>query len=328
MNNKTSDFTFRLRFKLAPVSGLNFETKVLEIPTKLSSKSMVLKARLDPDKTINEAQELVLRASGWPTQETANKMGSKCQDAILRTMARVRAGIDLGDRCAKSYLTEYGIEHYEKELNKRVLNDHPGLMVFETDPSIVHLDWNASLKVFPDNNWFLRVFDAAVNSEKVLSDSERLALNLFHSSFFQISPDSRFLMLVMAIESCIIPFSRSSQAIKHLDELIKLTENKNEISESERSSLIGCLEDLKTTSISKAGRELIRTQLAGREYQGKAAEKFFTECYDIRSRLVHVRKKKSSKKGFPTFEEVNSYAAQLEVMVSDLLSADLLDIES
>ena len=81
-------------------------------------------------------------------------------------------------------------------------------------------------------------------------------------------------------------------------------------------------------SIGAAGRQLVRERLGERTYGDpikEPAAKFFTDCYDLRSRLTHGHPPQ------PTFNEVNGRTAGLELMVSDLLSGELLttfDLES
>jgi hypothetical protein len=57
---------------------------------------------------------------------------------------------------------------------------------------------------------------------------------------------------------------------------------------------------------------------------GMTPKKFFTECYEMRSRLVHGRLPR------PDHMEIGKVAASLELFVGHLLSSSLLasDVES
>jgi hypothetical protein len=100
-----------------------------------------------------------------------------------------------------------------------------------------------------------------------------------------------------------------------------------ELSADEIRSLTSSLQFLKRESTSGAGRRVAR-KLGNRTYGDPTKEppaKFFTGCYNLRSSLVHGALPR------PTFSEVNGRVAGLELMVSDLLSGDLLeafDLES
>lgn len=63
----------------------------------------------------------------------------------------------------------------------------------------------------------------------------------------------------------------------------------------------------------KAGRELA-SSLAEKRYRNMTPPKFFSACYDVRSKLVHGTHPR------PSREEVGSLAANLELFVSDLLA--------
>jgi len=88
----------------------------------------------------------------------------------------------------------------------------------------------------------------------------------------------------------------------------------------ERDALKQGVGQFQRESIGQAGRRLVSEALAGRTYEGMTPSDFFSRCYRLRSRLVH------GDLPFPTREELSSIVAQLEVMLSDLLSTDLLDV--
>lgn len=90
------------------------------------------------------------------------------------------------------------------------------------------------------------------------------------------------------------------------------------IDEADRRSMVGSLRWLEQESISQAGRRYVTEVLGMREYLGKPAATFFTECYALRSALVHGRHP------YPTVEDVAGKVGQLEVFVSDLLTTPYL----
>lgn len=144
-----------------------------------------------------------------------------------------------------------------------------------------------------------------------------LALALFNASFFQRSADSRFVLLVMAVEALIDPAPRSAEARAYVDGLITQTRSSS-LSEAEKQSIIGALRCLRNESINSAGRRLASARLPSKFYQDKLPPDFFSHCYQLRSNLVH------GNLPFPTFEEVGAAAATLEVFVSDLLTVPFL----
>jgi hypothetical protein len=145
---------------------------------------------------------------------------------------------------------------------------------------------------------------------------ERLSFDLYSGSFFQPSADARFLMLMMALETLLDFHPRSPAARAHVQAIIEAT-NSAELPKSERVSLTGSLSWLLDESIGQAGRRLAK-KLEPRRYGGKAPGAFFTECYGMRSALVHGRVPR------PTRDEVGMLAAPLEMFVGHLLSGELL----
>ena len=172
---------------------------------------------------------------------------------------------------------------------------------------------------------------AIEEAEKIgisVSEREQTAFGLYSGSMFVASlADARFLMLMMAMETLIEQEPRSDAAVAHVDRLIEQTRESG-LPSPEITSLRSSLEYLRRESISAAGRRLAQERLAGRTYGDPVKEspsKFFTGCYELRSRLVHGYHPR------PTFNEVNGHVAGLELMVSDLLAGELLaafDLES
>ena len=93
-----------------------------------------------------------------------------------------------------------------------------------------------------------------------------------------------------------------------------------DLNTEEKAVLKSGIGHLRHESIRQAGRRLVREKIGARRYKEMPAEEFFKYCYTLRSTLAH------GDLPFPTRDEVGLAAAQLEVMLSDLLSTDLLDV--
>jgi hypothetical protein len=235
----------------------------------------------------------------------------------MLALVRVRVGADFGACAAKSVFTNHGLAWAAQQVGQRVLNNIHGLMVFSSEPPpkfvLSSMDLTRSVRV----ESFQRAFESAIALRPVLNDREKLSLLLFNSSFFQRAPDSRFLLLIMAVEALLDPAPRVGEARAHVDSLIEQTRSSS-LSEDEKNSLIGSLRWLKNESISRTGRRLAAERLGGKSYDSKLAPDFFTHCYHLRSKLVH------GNPPIPTFEEIGAAAANLEVFVSDILTCHLL----
>jgi hypothetical protein len=239
----------------------------------------------------------------------------------MLTLARLRIGVDFGNRAPKSAFTLAGLAMLEAQTGCRVLNDIHGPMVFETDPPPRFALFSADGLRGVKKGHFETIFERALSTLRNLSARERLSFELFNASFFQTSADTRFIMLVMAIEALIEPVHRSKEATDHVDSLIEATKNSLLITDKDRRSILGSLRWLRYESINQAGKRLAQEQLGVRLYDGKSAPSFFSDCYNLRSRLVHGQYPP------PTQHEIGNASTQLEGFVSDLLTGDLREVE-
>ena len=78
------------------------------------------------------------------------------------------------------------------------------------------------------------------------------------------------------------------------------------------SSLSQTIAGLKKESINSAGKRLVAT-LGDRKYAGKSPKRFFRDCYDARSNLVH------GNLGRPSVETIQGLLGPLEHFVRDLV---------
>jgi hypothetical protein len=312
-------YTFRLRFIRSPHDTLSIQANSLTLPLGDTGKQALLQS-LNKESPIQDSTQLVLRSDGWNSKEEADCAGKNTEDALMVTLTRLRVGADFGIRAPKSFFTQEGLVWLEQTTGSRVLNDVHGLMVFPTIPSLRLASGNAGFVRGVAGEQFEKTFEAAVARKWSIAEKERTAFMLFHASLFQAHADARFLMLVMAIEALLDPQPRPKNARVHVDTLLSLTLESSNLSNEERQSLLSSLRWLQKESINQAGRRLVSERLGARLYLDQSAPKFFSSCYSLRSRLAH------GVMPFPTREEVDSFAATLEVFVSDLLSTPLLGV--
>ena len=312
---------FRLRFTRSPSDTLNVEGNELILPTVDTSHKVVLKAR-EPDRSIKDATSIVLRGTGWERPEEAEKCGAFYSDTLTRTYARLRLGADFGSRSAKSWFTEAGLTMIGNDTGRPALNDVHGMMVYDRNamPQVMFTSMRIDASRGVPVEQFLTIFETALSRPREIDDRERVAIELFNASFFQPSVDSRFLLLMSGLEALIVQQSRSEAVCELLRRIGATVDNASNIGMAERDALKQGIGQLQRESIGQAGRRLVREALDGRLYEGMTPDRYFNRCYRLRSQLVH------GGLPFPTREDVNAVVAQLEVMLSDLLSTDLLDV--
>lgn len=313
------DFTFRLKARCSRRSSLGFDTPEVEwhpttgVSLRLSSES--------DDVEIRGSDVLLLKSSGWASEAEAATAGAKYAAALLRSLARLRIGVDVGNRGpAGGGFTRPVIERLRDEQGIRVINDAWGLMVYESDPRPFFTSSTGTIAMQAPSHQFCRIFRSAVVDDRPLSDRELVSLDLFNSSFFAHSADARLLMLMMAVEAQFEVSPRGPEGRRHIERLIDITESDAQLDQSERKSILGSLRLMRNESIRQTGLRLVE-QLGDRVYDGMSPTAFFDHCYGLRSALAH------GACPLPTRDEVDHAAANLEVMASDLIVGWLRDVD-
>jgi len=308
MTNGSEQLSFRIRFNLPDSLRVNSDKSELLLSNPKSKYRVVLKCQRD--KTILESSKLRIVAEGFDTEQDAEDAALRWRDITEAVMAHEYFGVDFGDTASsKGVLTTAGIEMLEKEYNRRVLNDVHGTMVFETKPDPLFFETTASAVKQLSSERMLQVYMAAQDVDFEVSDEERIAYDLFASSYLYLKPDARFLTLMMAIETLAVRQPREQRTVTHLELLITQTKQA-ELSDTD--SLVHALSDMKNESIGKSCRAL-GLQLGDRLYAGMKPDKFIGHCYTLRSQLVHGTSPR------PDNQTINSVVADLERFVGDLL---------
>ena len=222
VTSKPPDYTFRIRLELPARESLGISARRVTLLETASSNALELCSG-EKDRTLKEAKRVVMRQSGWESEDAAMSAGRALMDPLMRTLAVLSIGAELGERAAKSMFTEAGLAMLERKRGRRMLNDFLGLMVFETHPSPQFIKQQPTLVRHPEEGSFQRFLAQAVELGQALSSNERVAFHLFSGSFFEASEDTRLLMLMMAMESLLDLEIRPEASLSHVETLIDLT---------------------------------------------------------------------------------------------------------
>ena len=308
-------YCFRIRFRLG--DHVKIQSSHLEGTfAEPDSDAQVALHGTDKTKPIEDARVLVLRGTGYPTDATAQEAAARWLCFLQSAFARFGVGADFGDRAPQSAFSQYGLQQLEAQTGQRVLNDVHGTMTFECEPAPLFEDWHLDVMVGRAAESLRRAIDVALSTGHTMTRQQQLAYDLFGGSFFTASADARFVMLMMAVETLIDPQPRSDDVRRHVEGLIQATEQSG-LDSDEIRSMIGSLRWLLRDSISRAGRGLARS-LADRRYMDQPPERFFSDCYDMRSQLVHGAFPR------PSRAEVDIRAAALETFTGHLICGALL----
>jgi hypothetical protein len=308
-------YCFRIRFRLGTSSRIQSATdELVFVSGGDGGERVVLRPR--DGIPLREAAEIVLRGAGYGTREEAEEAASRWGDRLRLAFAQLRLGADFGLRAPRSAFTPYGLKMFEQTAGDRALNDVHGSMVFECEPPPRFVSWAGEVRVGKSAEQLVQLMKLEVG-DLAMSEKLELAFDLYSGSFFQPSPDARFVMLMMALETLIDQEERGTSSLAHVDRLIDLTRQGNDLSREDRDSLIASLQGLRVESVGRAGRRLARS-LGEREYMGESAITFFNRCYEMRSALVHGHYPR------PDRADVGTRAAHLEGFVGDLLAAAMV----
>jgi hypothetical protein len=275
---------------------------------------------LDSETPISQSETLVFKSDGWPTGDAARDAGQRYVGALARAFALLRVGVDLGGRAPRGGGFAQGVlESLRKGHGVRVINETPGLMVYESNPRPHFASSRGAGQVTTTRERFDDVMHRALAQPAPLSSREAAAVGCYNASFSQVGADSRLLLLVMAVESLLTLEARSAEAVDHVNDMIRRTKEAETLSDAERQSICSSLAWLRSESIRHGAKRLVAEELGERRYMQMPAADFFARCYDIRSSVVHGADPP------PTRMEVSTAAANLELLVAHLLAGELRD---
>jgi len=309
-----TDYTFRFLFRLPRSRRISIQDHSIKLSIENYSGELFGEA----EKSIEESSTLIFKGSGFLTEEEAFTAGKKIRDSIMLACAYCRIGADFGDDTLHGGLSKYLIDKLEGDEGVRSLNEVNGLMVYETDPDPkIFRIGPVTGGIKTSHEKFIEAFNKVSLINYSFSENERVSYDLFSNSFFTSNGYARFLFLIMAVEVLIDQIPRPIESIEYVESFINSIKNSNNLSDPEKNSLIGSLNNLRFESIRQGSRKLIDSKLPDNKYNGLKASKFFLDCYDLRSHIVH------GSQPFPSEREVDHAAAVLEILVANLLSSCL-----
>jgi hypothetical protein len=304
-------WSFRLRFDLGDASNLPLDGEEWLIDAT-QTRRMVLKPA-DGTESLRAARRVQLAGHGFETEEGAEREGNRWRDRLTLVFMSCGIGADFGDRAASGFASDHALRRASEAAGVPVLNDKHGLMTFPSPPPVplTLRVGPVTATIAPSREQFVQTAESLIDSQVILSGRDRVAYDLFSASFSMITADARFIMLMMAVETLLDPRPRSAEAQDLVRSLISATEQSS-LPKAEVDSLVGSLEWLLQDSISRTGRALAK-RLGDRRYQDETPSKFFTECYDLRSKLTHGHLPR------PDRDMVGARAANLQLFLSDLM---------
>ena len=259
-----------------------------------------------------DATRVALRGSGYGTEDEALEAGLRWRALLMRAFVDTGVAADFGDRSpAGLRLSSHARAAAATASGRQILEDIHGLIVFECEPPAVFVGAHAGgVVVSSSHDQLVSDMSQAVRAGG-LRAGRQVTYDLFAASKGQESVDARFALLMIAVETMLHPAARTDAACRHVELLISSTKSSS-LDSGEISSLVSSLGWLLEESISKTARTIAK-KLGDRRYKEMTPAAFITECYDIRSQLLHGHDP------LPTWEEISKWTGPLEQFVTDLL---------
>lgn len=267
---------------------------------------------------LKDANDLAIIGKGFLSGEDARNAALHWRGALEKAFAKVNIGADFGDRATGGGgLGAEFQKQVEADLGTQVLWDVHGLLVFRCPPWPRFFGGRATASVTRSLDNVLATLATARRLGLTMSPSEQVAYALYSASLAESSPDARFMLLMMAVETLIELRPRPDASRAHVEKLIADT-RAVELPKCEIDSMVGALQWMLDESFRRGGKRLA-SRLGDRSYMGKPAQKFFSDCYDLRGSLAHGTVPR------PSPREVEDRAGALQAFTRDLLILDFPD---
>ncbi len=281
-------YRFRLKFKIPAREYLDFGNKEeLKIPFPNDENSLQINPLIDGTKT----GVYKIMSPPYESYEHAEDISIRALNALFLYSVKYGIGIDIGYNSPKWYITEKGRDYFSRITNSKIVQDNWGITIYQDKENIKFVSGSAKVTVGRGIQNLVNSLTDGYKIDKRLKENERITLEIFNSSFFESTEISKFLSLMISLES-MLDFPNHSNKVQKLITRTKRRVKCSIIPQDEKASLIGSLEQLRRVSITKSGILLTQHYLDQNQlYSGLSSSKFFKKCYNLRSKLVHKGEK-------------------------------------
>ena len=247
------------------------------------------------------AHEVMISGRPYDSEAAAADAGRRWRGWAEIAFARLRIGANFGDG--------------------GVLDGSPSLWVYDdTNANSLGRTGDATAVRTEKPETVARAICEAAARDLIVSDQQRIAHNIFSTSFTAVGPEAKLVTLMTAFEVLLTREERSDEALAVVDQLAEAVK-KCELDADEKQSLLGSVKELRYKSVGQLGRRLAAT-IGDRTYMDDQAERpdsFFQKTYRVRSNLVHGNLPR------PDEQVVRHRGQVLEEFMSDVLAGDLRD---
>jgi hypothetical protein len=279
------------------------------------------------DTMIRDTGDLVLGGSGYVDESTALVAGRRWRQDLSVALARSHVGVDFGpdDQVTPAYDSRVGdppptqLALLGAKPGDRIIQDEPGLLVIESEPTprFVRV-WAEGVVRRGLEQFESHLGNARASAVQSWSAEKTLAHRLVSNALRDDNPETQHIQLVTAIEVLLRERDRPPAVLQALNGLIDELEKQPAEVDAAQTRVLEILRGTREESISRAACDQISAVLADK-YFNKSAEAFFRQVYNMRSRLLHRKRRKGEKR--PTTIELGEVHFELLRLVLDFLAA-------
>lgn len=274
-------FEFRLRANLADCRIL-CDQKEIEIAVLPNGER--LRLRGNGDALIKDSDRIAIFGAPFNTEEAAQAAAQDFRSRLLQWALKNRLGIDLGVLHEPTGVTTAaGLSHFEQMSGCPLRSDIHGIDTYERTPGLRFVDVCGKVEFGKAIAGFSTEL---LVPPKPMSKKQELAAEIFATSYFDKFPRSRFLSLMVAIESLLEQSQRNAEAQLVVDSL-QITVEQSPLDTVTKESMKGAIKWLRKESIRQSGQRIATGLLNSHLYDGMLPARFFQHIYDKRCKLVH-----------------------------------------
>lgn len=303
-------YRYRFRFHISSKGLIQGEEKSTDFT--LPNGMVATLHCIDSDK-FSDSTKFALISGGYSSEEEAFFFGEQIKESVLCYGTKFRVGVDVGKDKTTGFIGKIVKDEVLRTHGVRIIDDIHGISVYDEEHPVSCGSVSGAILINArDKTFFLDEVCKLMSSRKTINAKTRLAMELLTASFFESSPRSRFLTLILAAEALLEPDERTDKVKLFVDELKGYTEA-SYISTEEKASILGTLNLLYKDSISQSLKKMAALYLGEIQFDNLSASKFISNCYDARSKLVHTGCVDESK------YHIGSLGANLEVYLMYML---------
>ncbi len=280
-------YDFRLRFNFPEAYRIGSDVEKIELLVLPPGECFRLCSDVIGTPIKNHDRAAII-GGPFASEDQARAAAEKSKRALLYWAIEQRLGIDFGDGKQRSYVSKEYLAMLEKQRGRPVRQDIHGIDVYEHVENLMFVSFNAKAKVDKDPSNLIATFQREYLTSRRFTEKQVLASEIYASSFFDVSPRSRFITLVTAVEALLDEAKRSDEVEKLVEEFKDTTKTRLPRSDQQtRDSMISGLDKLKFQSKRQAGRSLADRLIPNDLFNGQSSADFFARCYNWRSQILH-----------------------------------------